>query len=134
MISIQHISLNCKDRNISEHFYSKHFGFRRARVFNQGQPNEFVMLRLGGCCIELFPAKPEAVPAHGGEQPVGFKHLAFEVPDIQATVKQLEEDGVKTEGIIDCNDICKGLKVCFFVDPDGNRLELMQGYTDQFQD
>jgi hypothetical protein len=28
--------------------------------------------------------------------------------------------------------VVKGMKVCFFNDPEGNRLELMEGYQDQF--
>ena len=129
---IQHIALNCTNLKTMEHFYAKHFGFKRSRVFNEHTPDEFIMLRLGSTCIELFKAKTTSKDQSGGEQNIGFKHLAFEVPDIKAAVAALHADGIKTDNIADCSSIVKGLSVCFFKDPDGNQLELMQGYKDQF--
>lgn len=131
MPSITHIAFFCKNQKAQEEFYTRHFGFRRARVFNAGTPGEFYLLRLGGTCLELFsaPAGNESIMA--GPQPVGFHHLAFEVDDIEAAVTRLETEGVQTEGIIDCSSVIPGMKVCFFHDPEGNRIELMQGYEDQ---
>jgi glyoxylase I family protein len=131
MNTVQHIAFNCTDLKRQEQFYTSHFGFRRSRVFNAGTPNEFVMLRLGATCLELFTADE---PATGCEQPVGFKHLAFEVPDIHVAIGKLHADGVETDPIIDCSSVVSGLRVCFFNDPDGNRIELMQGYQDQFEE
>ena len=115
---VQHLAVNCRDKPAQEAFYTKHFGFRRARVFGAGTPTEFVMLRLGDCCLEFFQADvpPEA---RGGEQPVGFKHLAIEVEDIAATVAGLKADGIETGPIIDCSDQVPGLSVCFLNDPEG---------------
>ena len=129
MNTVQHIAFNCTDITRQEAFYTRHFGFRRSRVFNPDTPNEFIMLRLGATCLELFSASESA---EAGEQNVGFKHLAFEVPDIEAAVEKLNADGIETDEIIDCSGIVPGLRVCFFNDPDGNRIELMQGYEDQF--
>ena len=134
METVQHIALNCRDLRVQEQFYTKHFGFRRSRVFNAGTPNEFIMLRLGSTCLELFSAQSDSASQTGGEQSVGFKHLAFEVPDLDAAVAALGADGIQTEKIIDCSSVVEGLRVCFFNDPDGNRVELMQGYQDQFLD
>ena len=129
-MSVQHMAFNCRDRQAQEQFYTKHFGFKRARVFNAGEPNEFVMLRLGSICLELFSAAPDSQTPMG-EPSVGFKHLAFEVPDLDAAVAALTTDGIETDVIIDCSSILEGMRVCFFDDPDGNRLELMQGYRDE---
>jgi glyoxylase I family protein len=134
MSSVQHIALNCRDLRAQEQFYTRHFGFRRARVFNAGKADEFIMLRLGSTCLELFQAAAAPGADKGGEQPVGLKHLAFEVPSVEEAVRKLKADGIMTDAIIDCSTIVKGMKVCFFNDPDGNRLELMQGYQDQFKD
>jgi len=128
---IQHIALNCRDHKAQEQFYTRHFNFRRSRVFNAGQPDEFVMLRLGDTCLELFTARPEHRNQAAGPQPVGFSHLAFEVPDLDAAVAKLRADNIKTEEIIDCSWVTPGLRICFFHDPDGNRIELMQGYKDE---
>lgn len=131
MKTVQHIAFKCRDLKAQERFYSRHFGFRRARVFNAGTPDEFIMLRLGSTCIELFSAGAGAAGQAGGAQPVGFQHLAFEVPDIKKAISELNADGIKTDPIVDCSSIAPGMSVCFFRDPDGNVLELMQGYRDQ---
>jgi glyoxylase I family protein len=127
--TVQHIALNCRDRLAQEEFYSDHFGFRRARVFEAGTPGEFVMLRLGDTCMELFQAGDPAGKS-GGEQPVGFKHMCFEVPDLQAKVDELAAAGFEMGPVIDCSHQSPGLAVCFFKDPEGNVLELMQGWQD----
>ena len=129
---VQHIAFNCRNLAVQEKFYTKHFGFRRSRVFNEGTPDQFLMLRLGGTCLELFSAAKGASSQMAGEQPVGFQHLAFEVPDLHAAILALNADGIKTDAIVDCSSIVKGMRICFFNDPDGNRIELMNGYLDQF--
>lgn len=128
MNSVQHIAFNCRDIHASEEFYRKHFGFRRARVFNAGQPDEFVMLRLGAMCLELFSAESGRT---GGEQPVGFKHLAFEVPRLEPAIERLQADGMTVDKIIELGHIAPGLRICFFKDRDGNVLELMEGWQDE---
>jgi glyoxylase I family protein len=129
MIAIQHISFTCKDKAVSETFYTRHFGFRRARVLNEGTPDEFVILRLGGACIELFQGSPDAGQAPEA-LPVGFKHLAFEVPDLDVKIAELNADGVETDDIMDCSGVVPDMRVCFFRDPDGNSLEIMENYCD----
>lgn len=129
MPAFQHVALNCRDLEKSRAFYEKHFGFKLARIFQDGTPNKFYMLRLGGARLELFSAKGEG-EAH--EQTVGFTHLAFEVGDLDAAVAALHDDGYETEPLIDCSHVVEGMRICFFQDRDGNRLELMQGYADQF--
>jgi len=130
MNATHHIAFNCKDRAAQERFYTKLLGFRRARVFNAGTPDEFVMLRLGSTCIELFQAKGLPASAQASEQPLGFKHMAFEVPDIEAKVAEVSAAGIETQSIIDCSSVVPGLRICFFRDPEGNLLELMQGWSD----
>lgn len=129
MKTIQHIAFNCKDLKRQEEFYTKHFGFKRARTFNAGTPNEFFILRLDSACLELFSSQDQKEKA--GEQPVGFKHLAFEVPSLEVAIAALNEDGIETENIIDCSAVLSGMRVCFFNDPDGNRIEIMEGYADE---
>jgi glyoxylase I family protein len=131
MAVVQHIGFNCIDRVKQEEFYTRHFGFERARVFNRGQDNEFVMLRLGACCIELFGADEAEPQPSPGAQTVGFKHLAFEVDDLDAKVKEMEAEGLEPGDIIDCSGVVPGLRVCFLKDPEGNILELMQGWQDE---
>jgi glyoxylase I family protein len=129
--TVQHIAFNCKDRIAQERFYTRHFGFRRVRVFNAGRPGEFVMTALGNVRIEFFESKNVGPDERGGERKVGFKHLCFEVDDVESKAAELEAAGVDIDPVIDCGDVVPGLYVCFFRDPEGNVIELMEGWEDQ---
>lgn len=131
MTAIHHIGMTCRNREAQESFYTRHFGFERARVFNRGEANEFIMLRLGNTCLELFTAGKGNEAETGGEQPVGFRHIAFEVSDLDAVVAGLKGDGIEPDPIRDCSQFVEGMRVCFFNDPDGNRIELAEGYRDE---
>lgn len=133
MPAVHHIAFNCVDRLAQERFYTQHFGFQRARVFNPGQPSEFVMLRCGDTLLELFTTGGSGsdTDMRGGEQPVGFKHLCFSVEDIGAKKQELEAAGLSVGDLIDASAHAPGLTVCFFQDPEGNILELMQGWQDE---
>ena len=131
MNACHHIAFFCKDRLAQERFLTRHFGFKRCRVFQPGQEDEFVMLRLGSMCVELFAAPPGAAGPNADETRLGFKHLALTVPDLEAKIKELRADGIEPENIIDCDEMSKGLRICFFADPEGNRIEIMEGWTDE---
>ena len=129
MAQIAHIAMTCRDRIAQERFYTEHFGFRRARVFEAGEPGEFVVLRLGSVCLELFQAVGCPADATGGEQDVGFKHLAFDVDDIDAAAQGLRESGLEVGEMLDVPSL-PGLRICFLTDPEGNVIELMHGWQD----
>ena len=66
-------------------------------------------------------------------EPLPFTSLGWTVKDIKATVKQLNESGVKCERFagMDQDDLGiwaspSGALVCWFKDPDGNVLSLTQ--------
>ncbi len=126
-----HIAFGCRDKAAMEKFYTEQFGFRRARVFNPGDPGEFVVLRLGAMCIELFLNPDAPADATGGEQTVGYRHLAFLVPSLKAKIAELKTAGITSEDIIDCSGISPGMRVCFFHDPEGNYVELMENWADE---
>lgn len=115
-----------------EAFFCKHFGFERSRTFNAGQPNEFIMLRLGSVRLELFPTDPVKVAEKkGGEQPIGFRHLAFDVERLEPVIQSLREEGIEPDPIIDNGKVIPGSRIVFFRDHEGNILELMEGYRDE---
>jgi len=86
MAVFHHLALNCRDVKAQGAFYARHFGFKRVRTFRAGRPDEFIMLRLGNACLELFPAQEGGPGRSDQAQAVGFKHLAFEVDDLDRTV------------------------------------------------
>lgn len=125
---VHHLAFNCHDRHAQEAFYTEQFGFKRARVLNAGRPDEFIILRLGSMCLELFNVR--APGAEGGVQAVGFKHLAFEVPSLEESIARLRAAGIEPDRIMDASGNVPGLRICFFRDPEGNSIELMQGWQD----
>jgi glyoxylase I family protein len=133
MAAFNHIAFNCRDIPTQERFYTKHFGFKRSRVFHAGKPNEFIMLKLGTMRLELHPTDSLKVSdASAGEQAIGFKHLAFDVPKLEPVIAKLKEDGVTCDAIVDCaGTIRPGARAVFFRDLEGNIIELMEGYADE---
>jgi glyoxylase I family protein len=132
MSAFNHIAFNCRDVPRQEQFYIKHFGFKRSRTFNAGQPNEFIMLKLGAMRLEFFPTDPvKTADAGAGEQPLGFKHLAFDVPRLEPVIEALKEDGIQANEIIEVPKIGPGARIVFFRDLEGNIIELMENYRDE---
>jgi glyoxylase I family protein len=127
-----HVAFNCRDVPKQERFYTKHFGFKRSRTFHRGTPGEFIMLKLGGTRLELFPTDMLKVGnANAGEQAIGFKHLALDVPKLEPLIESLKSDGVTCDPIIECGQIAPGMRIVFFRDLEGNIIELMEGYVDE---
>ena len=131
-VTVNHIALNCSNLAAQEAFYTKLFGCRRSRTFNRGKPGEFFMLKIGGTRLELFPTdQAKTTGLRGGEQPVGFKHLAFNVPKLEPFIEALQADGIQPDKIIELPQLAAGFRIVFFRDPEGNILELMEGYCDE---
>jgi len=75
------------------------------------------MLKLGSVRLELFRtdlAKTEH--QKGGEQGIGFKHLAFEVPRLEPAIEALGADGIEPDPIIDMGQVIPGCRIVFFRD------------------
>jgi glyoxylase I family protein len=76
-----------------------------------------------GTQLELF-SFPSPPPRPSYPEACGLRHLAFEVPDLAASVDRLEAQGVPTEPIR--IDEYTGRRFTFFADPDGLPLELYE--------
>ncbi|QIP13197.1 VOC family protein [Spirosoma aureum] len=131
-----HIALSCADPARTEQYYSDHFGFRRGRVIPLGGDNEIVFLKNDqSVYLELFRADAEnpgvPVAINDGPHYAGIRHLAFQVSDVDATVKAMGSAAEITLGPLDFSDFIPGWKTIWLKDPDGNIVEISQGYTDQ---
>jgi len=128
-----HVGLTCKDPLAIEQFYTKHFGFKRARVVPLGQ-EQIVFIKSGNVYLELFLAKEESPlppPKNDGYGFAGLRHLAFEVDSVEAKLAELG-DAVKIMlGPADFSDFIPGWKGAWVADPEGNIIEINQGYKDQ---
>jgi len=129
-----HMGVVCADMAATERFYSTHFGFRRARVIPLGGGDEIIFLKSGAVYLELFRAKEtNPAPSATGTGPdyPGWRHLAFKVDDVDATLAAMGADARITAGPMGFDAFIAGWKSAWVADPDGNIVEISQGYVDE---
>lgn len=130
---MHHVGLSCDDPLTIERWYTKHFGFKRSRVYAPGL-GQVVMIGVGGVYLELFKAsEPRPFPkAEGaGCEYSGIRHLAFLVDDLAAKLAELGDEAPVTLGPIDFSEFIVGERTAWVADPEGNIIELNQGYVDE---
>jgi glyoxylase I family protein len=128
-----HVAISCQDPIAVERFYRTHFAFRRARVYAPG-PDQVVMLRAGSVHLELFRATRAVLgPPAGGAGPEhpGWRHIAFLVDDLDRKLAEMGDDARLTLGPLDMGQFVPGMRVAWLADPEGNVVELNQGYVDE---
>jgi glyoxylase I family protein len=131
--TFSHVALNCQDMARTERYYAKHFGFRRARVVGLGD-KEIVFLKAGTTYLELFQAEqpsPTPTPAKDGNTWPGVRHIAFQVESVDAKLAEMGGDARVTFGPFSFNDFIPGWRTAWVADPEGNIVEISQGFVDQ---
>lgn len=129
-----HVSINCDDMNAIERFYTRHFGFRRARVVPLGA-NQIVFLKNDdGVYLELFAAEskpPQPKAEQDGPHFSGVRHIAFQVANLEQKMAEIGKDAVVSLGPLTFDDFIPGWKTVWLKDPEGNIVEVSEGYVDQ---
>jgi glyoxylase I family protein len=130
--AFSHVGINCQNLQATEEFYTRHFGFRRARLLPLGE-EQIVFLKQGSVYLELFQAKGEQPepPQNDGPPGLGFRHLAFQVENVDAVLAALGPAAVVTLGPLDFDDFIPGWRTAWIADPDGRIVEISQGYVDE---
>ena len=122
---IHHIALICSDYAVSKSFYTNVLGLEIVRETYRTERDSYKLdLSVQGeYQIELFsfPNSPARV---SGPEARGLRHLAFEVDDIDASVKHLQKHKLIIEEIR--VDLTTGKRFVFFSDPDGLPIELYE--------
>lgn len=129
-----HIALNCTDPIAVEKFYTKHFGFQRARVIPIGDGKQIVFTKFDNVYLEIFPAdaaRPVAAPEKDGYTFPGVRHLAFKVDNVDAKIAEMGSDAVIMLGPFSFDDVIPGWRTVWVSDPEGNIIEISQGYVDE---
>lgn len=123
--SIHHIAIICSDYEVSKQFYTEILGLVIIReVYRKDRDSYKLDLALNGnYVIELFsfPNPPKRVSR---PEAAGLRHLAFEVNDLEESIKELNTNNIQTEPIR--TDEFTGKRFTFFSDPDGLPLELYE--------
>ena len=122
---MHHIAIICSDYAISKKFYTEKLGLTIVReVYREARDSYKLDLALGEqYIIELFsfpnpptrPSRPEAC---------GLRHLAFQVKNIEETVRQLAVVNIDSEPIR--IDEFTGKKFTFIADPDDLPIEFYE--------
>jgi glyoxylase I family protein len=130
---VHHMALACQDPIAIERFYTRHFGFQRARVIPLGD-TQIVFIKLGSTYLELFQAK-EALPHERakGDGPwyPEWRHIAFKVENVDAKLAEMGDDGVVTLGPFGFDAFIPGWRTVWLSDPEGNIVEVSQGFVDE---
>jgi glyoxylase I family protein len=124
----------CRDPAATERFYTRHFGFRRARVVPLGDGDQILFLKSGSLYLELFKATQDSpAPAATGPGPEypGWRHLAFKVDDVDAKLTEMGDDARITAGPMGFDAFIAGWRTVWVADPDGNIVEISQGFVDE---
>jgi glyoxylase I family protein len=132
-IAYNHVAVVADDPIVLERWYTKHFGFRRARVVMPG-PDQTVFIKRDDTYMEIFKSSaplPIAQPGGAGPDFPGLRHLSFIVDDIDAVLAELGPDANVTLGPADFSDFIPGWRTVWVSDPAGNIVEISQGYVDE---
>ena len=123
--SLVHTCLRVRDPEASVAFY-RALGFeQRGRLNFETAYNVYLGLPGDGDRLELTVNAGREEPYDLGD---GYNHIAITVDDIHATVSKLAEQGIEPEKPPyrpgDRDDLPR---IAFVVDPDGYRVELIDG-------
>jgi glyoxylase I family protein len=132
MFKFAHVALSCKNMAETQRFYTTHFGYRVARVVPLGDA-KIVYLKCGEAYLELFPAeggREGSLPVADGPHGQGIRHIAFQTDNVDAKIASMGADARVTLGPLDFNDFIPGWRTVWVADPDGNIVEISQGYVD----
>lgn len=130
-IAPHHVGISVPNAEESAAWYGKMLGFEVVLRMTEDAANKMkiVHIKRGDCYIELFEvegAKP--LPEYRRDPSAdfrvhGLKHMAFQVPDVHAAVKELKAKGADIAmGPIDT----PGIVFVFIRDNAGNPFELIQ--------
>lgn len=121
---LEHVGVMVKDIDRSIAFYTEVLGMNLVGRKRLNETTELAFLSFPGSeNIEV-----ELVSREGFSEDGVVNHIAFTVSDIEAEVERLKKAGVR---MLDeaPRTILDGIKIAFFLGPDGEKLELFEPPT-----
>jgi lactoylglutathione lyase len=119
-----HTNMRVRDIDASLRFYGA-LGFEpRGRLQFNGAYNVYLGLPGDGDTLELTVNEGRAEPYDLG---TGYGHIALGVEDLDALLVRLAELGIEPEKPPYAPGGREEFRICFVQDPDGYRIELIDG-------
>jgi lactoylglutathione lyase len=126
-----HTNVRVRDIDASLRFYEA-LGFeRRGRLQFDSAYNVYLGLPGDGDTLELTVNVGRDEPYDLGQ---GYGHVALAVADLDALLEQLVAQGIEPESPPYAPGGREEYRICFVADPDGYRIELIDGEFDTPQD
>jgi lactoylglutathione lyase len=123
-LQLVHTNVRVRDIDASLRFYEA-LGFeRRGRLQFEGAYNVYVGLPGDGDTLELTVNEGRAEPYDLGS---GYGHVAIAVEDLDGLLERLSEQGIEPEKPPYHPGGRTEYRICFVADPDGYRIELIDG-------
>jgi glyoxylase I family protein len=132
---ISQLAITCKDQKVTEDWYCRNFGFRRARVAVLPDGQEIIFIKMADSCfyLELFAAdgdSPFPDAENDGHTFPGFRHLAFKVEDVDKKLSEISPLNISL-GPLDFDAFIPGWRTAWIKDPDGRIIEVSHGFHDE---
>jgi len=121
--SVQHIAVVTTDVERAAAFYTQVLGFKETLRLETTHSGTIVFVSANGTQLELFGGGNPKEPGEG-EGKVGFPHVALLVDDVDLEYERLKALGVEFD--VPPTEADAGIRLAFFKDPDGNRLEIIK--------
>lgn len=135
-LTAHHVGIVVSDLEASLSFYRDTLGLDVQSEFTlggdgigtaidvEGVTGDFVHLDAGGALVELIEYEPAGRDTGGDAiNQLGAKHVGFLVDDVEAFYEQLPEDAAP---VSEPQQTESGATICFFTDPDGNFVEVVE--------
>jgi catechol 2,3-dioxygenase-like lactoylglutathione lyase family enzyme len=125
---LHHITLSVSDAEQVSRWYADILGFMISDRFTLTRPNgsqiDVIRIEVPGLRMNISRFDDSVVPNRTSENQ-GWRHIAFEVDDVDRQYQLLQSRGVQFLGEPLTYDP-PGYRIAFFRDPEGNILELYQ--------
>ncbi len=123
-MKIHHVAITVSNLERSRAFYES-FGFETERSFERRDlKGKAVFLKLYDFRVEIWEFEDKKKGNNVSDLDIlGIRHIAFEVPEIEESIRNLSE-----KGLVFCpiTTGASGARFTFTSDPDGNQIEFYE--------
>src|ERR1700754_26188 len=121
---VVHTAMRVRDIDASLRFYEALGCERRGKLQFEGAYNIYLGLPGDGDTLELTVNEGRDEPYDLGD---GYGHIALAVEDLDGLLARLAEQGIRPEKPPYAPGGRAEYRICFVADPDGYRIELIDG-------